>query len=230
MLDADPKDVHGPPRTPEHATTRMTAHRQRRKISHAGPGPAIAGPVRTCVGCRAPDAKEQLVRLVAAAGRIAPDPQARRPGRGAYVHRRRDCVERALGKGNLGRALRTRVDPAHTTALRQSLLTLLAPTTSGNLPAPGTPAEPGILTLSPEDLSTCTPASMPHTGQPTGLLGGQHTEQRTEPSSTAERMSRPNSENTSANPSPVASDRASNVLTRPAPPFVDEHRQARGQR
>lgn len=215
MLDAEPIESN---RKPEHATKRMTAHRQLSRSSHAGPGPAIAGPVRTCVGCRGPDAKEHLVRLVAAGGRIALDPGARRPGRGAYVHRRQDCVERALGKGNLARALRTRVDSAHTTALRQSFSTLLAPTTSGNLCAPGTPAEPGILIPPPEDLSTCPTASM------------LPVEQRTEPSSTAERMPRPNSENTSANPSPVACDRASNVLTRPAPPFVDEHRQARGQR
>ena len=223
MLDAEPIESN---RKPEHATKRMTAHRQLSRSSHAGLGPEIAGPVRTCVGCRGPDAKAHLVRLVAAGGRIALDPEARRPGRGAYVHRRQDCVERALGKGNLGRALRTRVDPAHTTALRQSFSTLLAPTTSGNLAAPGMPAEPGILTLSPEDLSTCSPASMQSKAPPTG----QPAEQRTEPSSTAERMPRPNSENTSANPSPVACDRASNVLTRPAQPFVDEHRQARGPR
>lgn len=215
MLDAEPIESN---RKPEHATKRMTAHRQLSRSSHAGLGPEIAGPVRTCVGCRGPDAKEHLVRLVAAGGRIALDPEARRPGRGAYVHRRQDCVERALGKGNLGRALRTRVDPAHTTALRQSFSTLLAPTTSGNLPGPGMPAEPGILPSSPEDLLTCSTASLEPTGQ------------RTVPSSTAERMPRPNSENTSANPSPVACDRASNVLTRPAQPFVDEHRQARGPR
>lgn len=211
MLDPQPIASHP---TPEHPTKRMTAQRQPRRVNHAGHEPASAGPVRTCVGCRRQDAKEHLVRLVAAAGRVAVDAEARRPGRGAYIHRRQDCVDRALGKGNLGRALRTRVDPAHTTALRQSLSTLLASTTSGNLAAPGMPAEPGIVTLSSQDLSTCPPA----------------TAQRTEPSSTAERMSRPNSETHSANPSPVASDRASNVLTRPAPPFVDEHRQARGQR
>jgi hypothetical protein len=54
--------------------------------------------------------------------------------------------------------------------------------------------------------------------------------QRTLSISPAERMSRPTSENISANPAPVASDRATTELTRPAPPFVDEHRQARGQR
>jgi predicted RNA-binding protein YlxR (DUF448 family) len=160
------------------------------------PASEAVGPVRTCVGCRGRDAKTHLVRVAMShdrpgnsGGRIDVDLRARQPGRGAYVHLRSECMEQALGKGGLGRALRTRVDRAHTTALRQSLFALLAPSAPGNLPGSG---EPSIA---------------PH-----------------------ERMSRPNSEITSANPTPVGSDRATTELTRPAPPFVDEHRQARGQR
>ena len=43
-------------------------------------------PIRTCVGCKVRAAKSSLLRLVAAGDGIVPDPQARQPGRGAYVH------------------------------------------------------------------------------------------------------------------------------------------------
>ena len=209
----------------------MTAQRQHSRPGRARPAPSSGaspdeapigpGPVRTCVGCRGRDTKALLLRVAMAGGRLDVDVHARRPGRGAYVHLRPDCVERALDKGNLGRALRTRVDRSHTTALRHSLFALLAPSSPGNLPPSGESAEPGaaiqsaIQSSNPAaDLSTCSPVST----------------QRTPSTSPSERMSRPNSENPSMNPAPVASDRATTELTRPAPPFVDEHRQARGQR
>ena len=44
-------------------------------------------------------------------GRIAIDETGRAAGRGAYVCHDAACVERAIGKGALGRALATRVPP-----------------------------------------------------------------------------------------------------------------------
>jgi len=35
-----------------------------------------------------------MVRITAAAGRVQPDDQARRPGRGGYLHRSADCLAR----------------------------------------------------------------------------------------------------------------------------------------
>ena len=66
-------------------------------------------PQRTCVACRATDAKRSLTRLVRSAdGRVQHDPTGRLPGRGAYLCDDRACWERALGKGDaLSRALRT---------------------------------------------------------------------------------------------------------------------------
>jgi predicted RNA-binding protein YlxR (DUF448 family) len=214
----------------------MTAQRHSRpKPGHMRPAPSTGaasdqvvrdalgpGPVRTCVGCRGREAKALLVRVVMDGCRIDVDARARRPGRGAYVHRRRDCMERALGKGGFGRGLRTRVDRDHTTALRQSLFALLAPPSPGNLPPSDEPAEQGAAIQSSgqsaTDLSTCSPAT-------THCMPSISPAERP-----AERMSRPSSEITSTNSAPVASDRATTELTRPAPPFVDEHRQARGQR
>lgn len=64
-------------------------------------------PERTCVGCRGRAPKASLLRLVARGREIVPDPAGSTPGRGAYVHRDTSCVERALTRGALARALRT---------------------------------------------------------------------------------------------------------------------------
>jgi hypothetical protein len=63
-------------------------------------------PVRTCVGCKARAAKSSLLRLVAAGDGIVPDPQARQPGRGAYLHPSQACFEMALRRRVFSRALR----------------------------------------------------------------------------------------------------------------------------
>jgi uncharacterized protein len=62
--------------------------------------------VRTCVGCKERAAKSSLLRLVAAGDVIVPDPQARQPGRGAYLHPSLACFELAQRRRALPRALR----------------------------------------------------------------------------------------------------------------------------
>ena len=70
----------------------------------------LRGAIRTCIGCRGRDARERLVRVVAdAAGRIRIDVCGREPGRGAWLHAERRCVEQALKKDALGRALKRKV-------------------------------------------------------------------------------------------------------------------------
>jgi hypothetical protein len=79
-------------------------------------------PVRTCVGCRERAAKADLLRLVVAAGgSVIPDPGASGQGRGAYVHRRRSCVEAAMSRGALARGLRTRLDEHGAATLRADI-------------------------------------------------------------------------------------------------------------
>ncbi len=63
-------------------------------------------PIRTCVGCGVRAAKSDLLRVVAVGGEAVADPAARRPGRGAYLHPREDCVERARRRRAIPRALR----------------------------------------------------------------------------------------------------------------------------
>jgi uncharacterized protein len=63
-------------------------------------------PVRTCVGCRARAAKSDLLRVVAVAGALVPDPRGRLPGRGAHLHPDPDCLAMAERRRAFGRALR----------------------------------------------------------------------------------------------------------------------------
>jgi len=62
---------------------------------------------RTCVGCKERAEKSSLLRLVAAGDVIQPDPQARLPGRGAYLHPSLECLDLARRRRAFPRALRT---------------------------------------------------------------------------------------------------------------------------
>ena len=63
-------------------------------------------PVRTCVGCKERAAKSSLLRLVAPGDGVIPDPQARLPGRGAYLHPSLHCLGLAQRRRAFPRALR----------------------------------------------------------------------------------------------------------------------------
>lgn len=62
--------------------------------------------VRTCLGCRQRAPRSSLLRIVARDGRAVTDVAARLPGRGAWVHPDLGCIEHAISRRALGRALR----------------------------------------------------------------------------------------------------------------------------
>jgi predicted RNA-binding protein YlxR (DUF448 family) len=66
-------------------------------------------PQRTCVGCREVEGKRSLIRVVRSPEGIRIDPTGKMPGRGAYLHDRHSCWEKAL-KASLGRALKVELD------------------------------------------------------------------------------------------------------------------------
>ncbi|AWH95648.1 YlxR family protein [Dietzia psychralcaliphila] len=68
----------------------------------------VAGPVRTCVGCRRRDSDSRLLRIVhdPQAAALSPDPDRRAVGRGAWVHRDERCIATALDRKAFIRALR----------------------------------------------------------------------------------------------------------------------------
>ncbi|MEV8336874.1 YlxR family protein [Leucobacter sp. NPDC077196] len=63
-------------------------------------------PVRTCVACRKRAPRTELLRVVAHEGRLLVDDRAVLPGRGAWVHPEYSCLDRAVARGTLLRALR----------------------------------------------------------------------------------------------------------------------------
>src|SRR5947209_2264189 len=75
------------------------------QMARRSPSPS-SPPIRTCVGCGVRVAKSDLLRLVAVGDEIVPDATARLPGRGAYLHHRQGCWERAQRRRALARALR----------------------------------------------------------------------------------------------------------------------------
>ncbi|PWD52366.1 DUF448 domain-containing protein [Serinibacter arcticus] len=66
-----------------------------------------SGPVRTCVGCRERGPRSGLVRIVAVEGTVLVlDERGGAPGRGAWLHVQERCLDRALARHALPRALR----------------------------------------------------------------------------------------------------------------------------
>ena len=80
-------------------------------------------PQRTCVGCREVLPKRRLIRLVRTAAGVQVDPTGKLAGRGAYLHDRRECWERAL-KGALAHALKTTLTVDDRTRLEEFMASL----------------------------------------------------------------------------------------------------------
>jgi predicted RNA-binding protein YlxR (DUF448 family) len=80
-------------------------------------------PLRMCIGCREALAKRSLVRVVRGPEGIHIDPSGKAAGRGAYIHDRRRCWERAL-QGALSQALKAEITPSEREALESHKLRL----------------------------------------------------------------------------------------------------------
>jgi len=76
-------------------------------------------PQRTCVACRTTGAKRGLVRVVRSSeGRVEVDETGKKPGRGAYLCRTRECWDRALKGKVLEYALKTAITAEDKVALQ----------------------------------------------------------------------------------------------------------------
>ena len=67
--------------------------------------------MRTCVGCRGKGVRSDLVRVVMVEGVLVPDPRAHLAGRGAWVHPDLACLDLAVRRRALARALRLDASP-----------------------------------------------------------------------------------------------------------------------
>lgn len=69
-------------------------------------------PMRMCVGCSEMKPKKELIRVVRSPeGDISIDLRGKKPGRGAYICRSPDCLERALKNRMLERAFSQQIQP-----------------------------------------------------------------------------------------------------------------------
>ncbi len=87
----------------------------------------MTGPVRTCVGCRRTGSRSDLVRVVVTRdGSSEPvlvvDTARSMPGRGAWLHPDRRCLDLAEKRRAFGRSLR-HAGPLDTGAVRRELET-----------------------------------------------------------------------------------------------------------
>ena len=70
-------------------------------------------PMRMCVGCREMKEKRSLLRIVKSPeGAISFDRVGKAPGRGAYICRSKDCLDKAVRQRQLERALETKIEQA----------------------------------------------------------------------------------------------------------------------
>jgi predicted RNA-binding protein YlxR (DUF448 family) len=80
-------------------------------------------PQRTCVGCREILPKRKMVRIVKTVDGVQIDPTGKLPGRGAYLHDRRECWERG-SKGALAHALKVSLTEADRARLEEFMSAL----------------------------------------------------------------------------------------------------------
>ncbi|RDH74859.1 YlxR family protein [Mycolicibacterium moriokaense] len=82
----------------------------------ASPHRSTDGPVRTCVGCRRRELAAELLRVVAEGSGngdyvVTVDAAGNLPGRGAWLHPDRQCLNAAIRRRAFARALRITGSP-----------------------------------------------------------------------------------------------------------------------
>ena len=75
-------------------------------------------PERTCVACRKPRGKRELIRIVrTATGAVELDASGKKAGRGAYLCRYGECWDGGLARRALDHALKVQLTPENREAL-----------------------------------------------------------------------------------------------------------------
>ncbi len=78
-------------------------------------------PARTCIGCRSILKKEDVIRIIAGPAGVLIDYREKLEGRAAYMCPRMTCIEKALKKETLAKALRINVKPPDVSAFVSQL-------------------------------------------------------------------------------------------------------------
>ena len=79
-------------------------------------------PLRKCIGCGEMKDKRQLVRVVRnKEGEISVDLYGKKPGRGAYICRSTECLDKAQKAKRLERAFSAQIEPEIYDAMRKEI-------------------------------------------------------------------------------------------------------------
>ena len=78
-------------------------------------------PQRKCVGCQETFSKRELIRIVKNEEGIFVDPTGKKNGRGAYLCKKQECLEKAYKRKNLERSFQCKVDEGVYDILKEEL-------------------------------------------------------------------------------------------------------------
>ncbi|MCK4258680.1 MAG: YlxR family protein [Halanaerobiales bacterium] len=79
-------------------------------------------PIRKCVGCQERVEKRNLIRIVRSSeGEFFIDNTGKKPGRGAYICPKADCLEKAVKNKGLERSFKTAIDDEVKELLREKV-------------------------------------------------------------------------------------------------------------
>lgn len=79
-------------------------------------------PMRQCIGCRERKAKYEFIRVVhTPEGEVLIDATGRKNGRGAYICKNKECLEKAFKTGAINRTFKIQADPEVLKALKAEM-------------------------------------------------------------------------------------------------------------
>lgn len=68
-------------------------------------------PQRLCVACQTVGAKRELIRIIRSPeGEVSVDLTGKKPGRGVYICKSKECLQKALKEKKLEKGLRVSID------------------------------------------------------------------------------------------------------------------------
>lgn len=79
-------------------------------------------PMRQCVGCQNMVSKKELIRIIKSSeGNIELDATGKKNGRGAYLCKKKECLEKAIKKHSLERSLKVSIPVEIYDSLKEEL-------------------------------------------------------------------------------------------------------------
>lgn len=79
-------------------------------------------PMRQCVGCHNMVSKKELIRVIKSSeGEIQLDASGKKNGRGAYICRKKECLEKAIKSHSLERSLKVSIPSEIYDSLKEEL-------------------------------------------------------------------------------------------------------------